>query len=123
MFEVIFALAFLLLLIIRFVYMKTTQQSSIPDHTPKSQKLAAKIVHYGMYICLALIPFSGLIIGWLFWLDLKDGFLINLVIGVHEFCSINYLLAYWIPYCRCNLSSLKKRRSLVLNGAVLEGID
>ena len=30
MFEVIFALAFLLLLIIRFVYMKTTQQSSIP---------------------------------------------------------------------------------------------
>jgi cytochrome b561 len=37
MFEVIFSLAFLLLLIIRFVYMKTTQQSSIPDDTPKSQ--------------------------------------------------------------------------------------
>ena len=31
MFEVIFALAFLVLLIIRFVYMKTTQQSSIPE--------------------------------------------------------------------------------------------
>ena len=93
MFEVIFALAFLLLLIIRFVYMKTTQQSSIPEHTPKSQKLAAKIVHYGMYICLALIPFSGLIIGWLFWLDLKDGFLINLVIGIHEFAVS---IIYWL---------------------------
>ena len=93
MFEIIFALAFLLLLIIRFVYMKTTQQSSIPEHTSKSQKLAAKIVHYGMYICLALIPFTGLIIGWLFWLDLKDGFLINLVIGIHEFAVS---IIYWL---------------------------
>ena len=93
MFEIIFALAFLLLLIIRFVYMKTTQQSSIPEHTSKSQKLAAKIVHYGMYICLALIPFTGLIIGWLFWLDLKDGFLINSVIATHEF---TVSIIYWL---------------------------
>ena len=46
-----------------------------------------------MYICLALIPFSGLIIGWLFWLDLKDGFLINLVIGIHEFAVS---IIYWL---------------------------
>ena len=41
MFEIIFALAFLLLLIIRFVYMKTTQQSSIPEHTSKSSKISS----------------------------------------------------------------------------------
>ena len=93
MFEVIFALAFLLLLIIRFVYMKTTQQSSIPEHTPKSQKLAAKIVHNGMYICLVAIPLSGLMIGLLFWLDLKDGILINIVIEAHEFAVS---IIYWL---------------------------
>ena len=35
-FEVIFAGVFVLLLLIRFVYMKTTQKSSLPDSTPKS---------------------------------------------------------------------------------------
>ncbi len=62
-FEVMFALTFLSLLAIRFFYMRKTQpQTSLPEQTPKSQKLAAKIVHYGMYICLAAIPFSGLIL-------------------------------------------------------------
>ena len=88
-----FALTFLSLLAIRFFYMRKTQKSSLPENTPKSQKLAAKIVHLGMYICLALIPFSGLIIGWLFWLDLKDGFLINSVIATHEF---TVSIIYWL---------------------------
>ena len=83
-FEVIFAGVFVLLLLIRFVYMKTTQKSSLPDSTPKSQVLAAKFVHSGMYICLALIPLTGLLIGLLFWLGLKDGFLIDIAIGFHE---------------------------------------
>ena len=55
-FELLFASVFLSLLAIRFVYMRKTQQSSLPNYTPKSQKLAAKIVHFGMYICLAAIP-------------------------------------------------------------------
>ena len=92
-FEVIFATVFLLLLAIRFFYMKKTQQSSLPEQTPEPQKLAAKIVHNGMYICLAAIPLSGLMIGLLFWLDLKDGILINIVIEAHEFAvSVIYLL-------------------------------
>ena len=78
-FEVIFAGVFVLLLLIRFVYMKTTQKSSLPDSTPKSQILAAKVVHAGMYIFLVLIPLTGLLIGLLFWLGLKDGFLIDIV--------------------------------------------
>ena len=92
-FEVIFAGIFVLLLLIRFVYMKTTQKSSLPDSTPKSQILAAKIVHFGMYLCLALIPLTGLLIGLLFWLGLKDGFLIDIAVAAHEFAvSVIYCL-------------------------------
>jgi len=92
-FEVIFATVFVLLLLIRFIYMKTTQKSSLPDSTSKSQLLAARVVHYGMYACLALIPFSGLLIGLLFWLGFEDGFLINTVVEVHEF-SVSVI--YWL---------------------------
>ena len=92
-FEVIFATVFVLLLLIRFIYMKTTQKSSLPDSTPKSQLLAARVVHYGMYACLALIPLTGLLIGLLFWLGFKDGFLINAVVEVHEF-SVSII--YWL---------------------------
>ena len=101
--------------------MKKTQQSSLPEQTPESQKLAAKIVHTGMYICLAAIPLSGLMIGLLFWLDLKDGILINIVIEAHEFAVS---VIYWligIHISSCNLSPIKKGRCLVLNGSSLEG--
>ena len=92
-FEVIFATVFVLLLLIRFIYMKTTQKSSLPDSTPKSQLLAARVVHYGMYACLALIPLTGLLIGLLFWLGFEDGFLINTVVEVHEFSAS---VIYWL---------------------------
>ena len=92
-FEVIFATVFVFLLLIRFAYMKTTQKSSLPDSTPKSQLLAARVVHYGMYACLALIPLTGLLIGLLFWLGFEDGFLINTVVEVHEF-SVSVI--YWL---------------------------
>ena len=92
-FEVLFAVVFLALLLIRFVYMKTTQKSSLPESTPKTQILAAKVVHLGMYSCLAIIPLSGLLIGLLFWLGIKDGISINLVIGVHEFAVS---IIYWL---------------------------
>ena len=92
-FEVIFATVFVILLLIRLIYMKTTQKSSLPDSTPKSQLLAARVVHYGMYACLALIPLTGLLIGLLFWLGFEDGFLINTVVEVHEF-SVSVI--YWL---------------------------
>ena len=92
-FEVLFALIFLSLLGIRFIYMKKTQGSSLPVSTPKSQKLAAKIVHLGMYFCLAAIPLTGLLIGYLFSLGFKDGLLINIIIGAHEF---SVAIIYWL---------------------------
>jgi cytochrome b561 len=54
-FEIVFALLFLFLLIIRFVYMNKTQKTSLPDDTSR------------------------------FWLGFKEGLLINLLTVIHSF--------------------------------------
>ena len=91
--EIIFALAFLLLLGVRFLYMTKTQKTALPAETSKTQKLAAKVVHWSMYTCLAGIAGSGLLIGYFFWLGLKDGLLIEFTISIHEFfVSLIYCL-------------------------------
>ena len=73
--------------------MKTTQKTSLPQDTPKAQKLAAKIVHNGMYALLIGTVLSGLLIGFLFWIELKDGIIIDIVILLHE---LNINLLYWL---------------------------
>ena len=92
-FEMIFAFIFFFLLLIRFIYMKKTQGTSLPNDTPKVQKLAAKIVHLGMYFSLAGVALTGLLIGLLFWLGFKEGILIELVTEIHGFIvNMLYLL-------------------------------
>ena len=91
--EIVFALVFLIFLIFRFFYMTKTQKTSLPANTPKSQKLAAKIVHLSMYITLAGIACSGLMIGYFFWLGLNNTFLVELMIGIHEFLVS---VIYWL---------------------------
>ena len=83
-FELVFATVFAFLLVVRFVYMKTTQTSALPSNTSNLQKIAAKIVHNGMYACLASIVTSGILIGILYWANIKNGFVIESVISVHE---------------------------------------
>ena len=83
-FEIIFALFFLFLLIIRFIYMKKTQKSSMPEETSKVQKIIAKIVHNGMYILMIGTVLSGILIGYLFWVGFQNGFLINLIISIQN---------------------------------------
>ena len=92
-FEIFFALFFLFLLVIRFVYMNKTQETSLPDNTPKAQKLAARAVHLGMYISLAATALTGLLIGLFFWLGFKEGFLIDFITAIHSFV-VNTL--YWL---------------------------
>ena len=92
-FEIVFALLFLLLLVIRFVYMSKTQETSLPDDTPKSQKIAARIVHLGMYVSLAGTAITGLLIGLFFWLGFKDGLFIDFLTAIHSFV-VNAL--YWL---------------------------
>ena len=92
-FEVAFAFLFILFLVVRFFYMTRTQKSSLPQNTPKIQKIAAKSVHYGMYIGMISIALSGLVIGFLYWLGLKSGMIINIIIGWHE-TSVS--VVYWL---------------------------
>ena len=84
-FEIIFALLFLFLLVIRFVYMNKTQETSLPDDTSKFQKIAARSVHLGMYITLAGTAVTGLLIGLFYWLGFKGGLLIDLLTAIHSF--------------------------------------
>lgn len=91
-FEVVFAGVFVLLLGVRFAYMKRTQTSALPATTPPVQKLAARIVHGAMYVSLAGIALSGLLIGLVFWLGFEDGWLIQGVVGLHE---LFVLASYW----------------------------
>ena len=73
--------------------MTKTQQTSLPANTSRLQRLAAKFVHLSMYACLAGIALSGLIIGYFFWLGLKDGLLIDSIIWIHE---LSVSLMYWL---------------------------
>ena len=92
-FEIFFALLFLCLLVIRFVYMSKTQETSLPDDTHKAQKIAARIVHLGMYVTLAGTAITGLLIGLFFWYGLKDSLFIVFLTGIHSFI-VNAL--YWL---------------------------
>ncbi len=92
-FEIIFALLFFFLLLIRIIYMKTTHKTSLPDNTSKLQKKVALFVHSGMYVLLGVTVLSGLLIGFLFWFGLKDGFLIEITIIIHEII-INILYCF-----------------------------
>ena len=92
-FEIVFALLFLFLLIIRFVYMNKTQETSLPDDTSKFQKITARIVHLGMYATLGGTAITGLLIGLFYWLGFKEGLLINLLTVIHSFV-VNAL--YWL---------------------------
>ena len=91
--EIIFAGVFILLLIIRFIYVKKTQQSALPQDTSKMQKIAAKLVHFGMYISLGSIALTGLLIGGLYWLGMREGFIMDAVISIHEFAVS---ATYWL---------------------------
>ena len=92
-FEIAFALLFILFLVTRFVYMKRTQKSSLPHDTPMLQRVIAIAVHYGMYIGMISIAFSGLVIGCLYWFSLKSGVIIKTLIGWHE---LSVSIVYWL---------------------------
>ena len=92
-FEIVFALLFLFLLAIRFFYMSKTQETALPEDTSKIQKIAARSVHIGMYASLAGTAITGLLIGLFFWLDFKEGLLIDFLTTIHSFV-VNAL--YWL---------------------------
>ena len=87
--EVVFAIIFLLLLLLRFIYMRS-QQTAMPQlQMPKNFRLLARIVHLGMYVSLALIAITGLIIGGLYYFNVKGGLVLEAILLLHE-------IIFWI---------------------------
>ena len=93
-FEVIFASIFLLIVLMRYFYMRSTgtmHASKVPVH--QVHKFIAKSVHTSMYLCLILLPLSGLTIAFLYNQGIVDGPMQNIAIGIHEFtATLSYVL-------------------------------
>ena len=63
------------------------------EPVPVMHKFLAKTIHTSMYLCLILLPLTGLMIAGLFAQEIKDGPLIEIVVGLHGFSAdLSYLL-------------------------------
>ena len=82
--EVVFAVIFLALLLVRFIYMRAVREGMPEREMPNKLILPARAVHLGMYISLALIALSGLMIGGLYYFGLKDGVVLGTILLLHE---------------------------------------
>ena len=92
--EVVFAVVFLSLLLFRFIYMRTAKAALPQLDMPKPLILLALTVHRGMYVSLALIAITGLIIGGLYYFGSKNGWVLEAVLLLHEVCfwiSVNLI--------------------------------
>lgn len=83
-FEGLFALGFLALLVVRFVYMHRTRPTALPATVPRLMKMLARIGHLAMYISLAMIAISGLFIGAVFSSGGPDAPAMAFAVGLHE---------------------------------------
>ena len=82
--EVLFAIIFLSLLLFRFIYMRSARAAMPQLDMPKSLILLARGGHLGMDASLALIAITGLIIGGLYYIGVKDGLLLEAILLSHE---------------------------------------
>ena len=93
-FETIFAAIFLLIVVLRFTYMRRFKTFQGATHTPnRIHRFIAKSVHRGMYAALILLPLSGLIIAALYSQDIKSGPLQDGALEIHEFsATLSYVM-------------------------------
>lgn len=93
-FETVFASLFLLIVILRFTYMRRFKTFQGATHTPhRVHTFIAKSVHSGMYASLILLPLSGLIIAALYSQDIKTGPMQDGALVVHEFsATLSYVM-------------------------------
>ena len=83
-FEVIFAIAFLALLGIRYAFMRATKPTALPLSAPWLKRLLARAGHLAMYVSLALIAVSGLLIGALYSAGGPEAPGMAVAVGLHE---------------------------------------
>ena len=93
-FEIVFASVFLLLVVIRYGYMRrfeTFQGSVVPVH--RYHKRFARLMYVAMYLCLILLPLTGLAIAALFSRGIESGLAMDAAIGLHGFSAdMSYVL-------------------------------
>lgn len=82
--EVVFTMIFLSLLLFRFMYMRSARAAMPPYDMPKNLIVLARIVHLGMYVSLALIAITGLMIGGLYYSGVKEGLVLEAILLAHE---------------------------------------
>ena len=84
-FEIIFAVVFLILVLVRYSYMKDTPALlGAIDEIPKGHLFIAKTVHRLVYFSLIMLPITGLLIAGLFNLGMGG---IEIAIAIHEFSA------------------------------------
>ena len=90
-FEILFAVAFLVIVFIRYFYMKDTETLLGANiEIRKGHLFIAKSVHKLVYFTLVMLPLTGLLIAGLFSIGAGG---IELAIGLHEFSAfLSYVL-------------------------------
>jgi len=94
-FEILFASVFLLLVVIRYGYMRrfeTFQGSVVPVH--RYHKRFARLMHVAMYLCLVLLPLTGLAIAGLYTQGVgEEELAMDAAIGLHALSAdLSYAL-------------------------------
>tara|TARA_B100000029_G_scaffold56401_1_gene51058 strand:+ start:611 stop:1177 length:567 start_codon:yes stop_codon:yes gene_type:complete len=84
-FEILFATVFLIIVLLRYFYMKDTLALlGAHDDVHKGHLFIAKTVHGLMYFSLIMLPTTGLLIAALFSLETRG---VEIAIRIHEFSA------------------------------------
>ena len=93
-FEVFFAILFLIIVMMRYFYMQQFE-TFLGAHEPVSlvHRYIAKLIHKSMYFCLALLPVTGLLIAAMFTQGITDGPMQDSILDLHGFSAdLSYIL-------------------------------
>ena len=90
-FEILFATIFLIIVLMRYFYMKDTPTLlGAHEDVPKGHLFIAKTVHRLVYFSLIMLPTTGLLIAGLFNLGMGG---IDVAIALHEFSAfLSYIV-------------------------------
>ena len=84
-FEILFATVFLIVVLLRYFYMKDTPTLlGAHDELPKGHLFIAKTVHRMVYFSLIMLPMTGLVIAGIVSLDLGG---VEIAVAIHEFSA------------------------------------
>ena len=90
-FEILFATIFLIIVLIRYFYMKDIPALlGAHEDVPKGHLFIAKTVHRLVYFSLIMLPTTGLLIAGLFNLGMRG---VDVAIALHEFSAfLSYIV-------------------------------